>query len=327
MSARWRSGSTSAGGLRQVREHVEPELAEIDGHEEAPRRLDERAADHRHLGRAARHAREVGRHRDQLAGEAAREVELRVDAAVGADVLAQRDDPRVAEAAEEAPPDDERDDRVRVLDLLERLGRRRPAGLRVARDGELQLLEQDAAELLRRVDVERVAGDRLDLRGEIGVDLGERCLGAVEAGRIDNQAAQLHAHERLLECEVLVHVRAIDVRDQRVPDRARGRGEQARVGAGALGRQRAPRLALLADAAHGVLLGQRAAERVTRDERQVVRRPVGRLRHVRRAHRVAGDAAQRDTGAVQHAVSPTSASHSATLAGPTPKRLWTISGV
>ena len=77
---------------------------------------------------------------------------------------AQRADPAVAQAAaSRRQRSTRRDDRMRVLDPLQRFVRRAEAGLGVAARLAAQLLEEHLAELRRRVDVEGVAGERFDL--------------------------------------------------------------------------------------------------------------------------------------------------------------------
>src|SRR5689334_20175914 len=116
-----------------------------------------------------------------------------MNAAIEVDAATQRDHPVVAKAPERAPTKDERDDRMRVLDSLERLDGRAPACLRVADDGQLELFEEHAPELLRRVDVERMPSELVNLPFEVAFDLRECDLGSVERGRIDDDARQLHA--------------------------------------------------------------------------------------------------------------------------------------
>jgi hypothetical protein len=285
--------------LREVREHVQPELVEVDRHQHPPRRRDEGAPDHLHLGRAPRDPAQVRAGVDQAAGERARDVEARVHAAVDVDAPAQRDHPAVAQAPEQAPADHERHDRVRVLDPLQRLGRGAPPGLGVARDREAELREQHVAELLGRVDVEPVAGQNLDARGQVGLDVRERPLGPLERRSVDGQAGELHAHAGAGQLEVLGPERGVDVRRQRAVDRAaRVRGQPGEL-RGAGDGQRGPGPALLPDAALGVLVGEGAAEHVPGDAGEVVGRPVARLRQVRDVRRVAGDARELDAGPAQ----------------------------
>ena len=120
---------------------MQPELVVIDREQHVTRTRYERSPDSRHLRRSAGNARQVGVGVDEPAAERARRMRARMHATVARDARAQRDDPAIAQAAQHAPAQHERDDRMRVLDPLERFDRRAPAGLGMADDRELQLLE------------------------------------------------------------------------------------------------------------------------------------------------------------------------------------------
>ena len=89
------------------------------------------------------------------------------------------------------------DDRMLAGELLERGGVGREAGLRLLLRRQLQLVEQDLAELLGRVDVEVLAGV-LDDRGSEPVALGGHLV--VETSQLDDVDADadvLHAGQHL----------------------------------------------------------------------------------------------------------------------------------
>ena len=94
------------------------------------------------------------------------------------------------------------DDRVDAAELLEHRGVGRVAGLRPASVREVQLLEQDLAELLGGVDVEAAAGKREDLFADAGQFIGEAPGEAVEDAEINAYTGLLHAEEDGSECEV-----------------------------------------------------------------------------------------------------------------------------
>ena len=87
----------------------------------------------------------------------------RVDAAVGADERRQRVGVGAAQLLDLAVLQQRLDDRVLLGHLLERVGVGRRAGLRLLHRREPELLEQDAPQLRRGVDVERLARVRVDL--------------------------------------------------------------------------------------------------------------------------------------------------------------------
>ena len=108
-------------------------------------------------------------------------VERRVEPAVVGDQRRQRLDVGRAELRVDPPVEHRLDDRVDADELLEHRRVGRVAGLRLPALGQLQLAEQDVAELLRRADRELVADRGVDLLlepGDLGVELaiehGER---------------------------------------------------------------------------------------------------------------------------------------------------------
>src|SRR5689334_19951180 len=102
-------------------------------------RRHEGAANARHLRGATGHAREIGIRVDDLPRKRARLMEARVVATVGIDRATKRIDPVVSKSPQGSPAEDERYDRMSVLDALERFDAGAPARLRPQRDRELQL--------------------------------------------------------------------------------------------------------------------------------------------------------------------------------------------
>ena len=166
-------------------------------------------------------------------------------------------------------------------------------------DGQLELLEQDASELRRRVDVELLAGQLVDARrvaGELLFDVpradGQRRPVDEDAGALD---VGQHRHERHLE---LAHDRdRVAPRDTRARQRPGELPRQVGPFAGEvedrLRRQAAKRLRLRALAAD-LVLGQRAIPELL--ERAVLDGMTGscRVEQIAGDHRVERDAAQRD---------------------------------
>ena len=133
-----------------------------------PVRGDERRADP---------APELGAHGDRLEvrvrrreppGRGDRLVDRRVQPAVPlVDQLGQRQQVRVEELRQLAPLLDDRDERVVVADRPQDAGVGRVAGLALAPGGELELLEEDPGELLRRAELELLARVLVRLRLEL----------------------------------------------------------------------------------------------------------------------------------------------------------------
>ena len=99
---------------------------------------------------------------------------------VGVDQVRQRVEVGVLQLGQLAPGLDLLDDRVLVADLGEDAGVGREAGFAATLAGQLELLEEDAADLLRRADRELLLGQLEDLPfegvdplAEAGADLGQ----------------------------------------------------------------------------------------------------------------------------------------------------------
>jgi hypothetical protein len=144
---------------------------------------------------------------------------------------------------------------MRVLDPFECLDRRAPARLGVAHDRKLELFEEHRPELLRRVDVERVPRQPVDLRLELGLDLGERFFGAIELGRVDDEPGELHPHAHVLHLEVIREELSVERWLELLPDGGGRIRELTGVFRDPPGGDGLPGLALLADATNGVFFG------------------------------------------------------------------------
>ncbi len=133
---------------------------------------------------------------------------------LGVDQVRQRVEVGVLQLGQLAPGLDLLDDRVLVADLGEDAGVGREAGFAAPLAGQAELLEEDAADLLRRADRELLLGQledlllqRLDPLAEAGADLGQ-ALG-VELQplafhrRQDVDQRQLDLAQQLLQAELL----------------------------------------------------------------------------------------------------------------------------
>ena len=169
---------------------------------------------------------------------------------------------------------------------------------------QLQLLEQDLAELLRRVDVELLAGQLEDPRGvarQLAFDVlrlrGQRGAVDADAGALD---VGEHGDERHLELAEHL-VQPIGHEQRRQPVRQLPR--QVRALAGEVQRRLRRQLRnrhRLGAAAADVLLGQRlVAEMLERGSFERVARP-RRVEQVAGEHRVERQPAQRDAVGLQH---------------------------
>ena len=170
--------------------------------------------------------------------------------------------------------------------------------------GKLQLVEEDHRELLRGVDVERLAGKLEDLRAprsQLGVDA---CRLACERGLIDSNAVPLdvrkHRHERKLHvAEQRLEAILAQATAQRLGELPReigalaGEAEQRRCG------QVRQRDGLLPGAADVFLRERLVAQMLERDLLDGVARP-GRIEHVAREHRVELEPVEGDALVRQH---------------------------
>ncbi len=181
-----------------VREDAQLDLAVVGGDQPVPLLRDEGRADL---------PSELGADRDRLqvrirgrkpAGRGSRLVERRVQAAIRLrDQQRQRAEIRVDELRELAPLLDHLDDLVLAAERAKHARVGRVAGLAFATRCQLQRLEQDPGDLLRRADQELLAGELQrvclqffdsvgeagrDLAHAIGVDLDARVLHRCEHG-------------------------------------------------------------------------------------------------------------------------------------------------
>ena len=108
-----------------------------------------------------------------------------------------------AELLDLAVAQEDVDDRVVLRHLLQRVGVGRGAGLGLLDRREPELLEEHDAQLRRRVDVELLAGDPVDLADEEVALLGELAPEIVEEDPVDRMPGVLHLrqhpYERALE--------------------------------------------------------------------------------------------------------------------------------
>jgi len=88
--------------------------------------------------------------------------------------------------------EDRGDDFVLVPQRLERVCVGRVAGLRALADGKPEVFEEDLGELLRRVQVEFLAGQLLDLGFEGGELAAQLVLHVLQVGHVDRDALRLH---------------------------------------------------------------------------------------------------------------------------------------
>jgi hypothetical protein len=107
----------------------------------------------------------------------------------------QRHEVRVEELRELAPLLDHGHDLVLGADRAQHLRVGRVAGLALAAGRELELLEQDAAELLRRAEHELLVRELVRARLELLDAVGEAGGDLAHAVRVDADAGLLHPAE------------------------------------------------------------------------------------------------------------------------------------
>ena len=179
-----------------VREDAQLDLAVVGRQESRAVRCDERRADA---------AAELGAHRDRLEvgvgrREAARRRDRLVDRRVEPpvrriDQRGEREQIRVEELRQLAPLLDDGDERVVVADRAQDARVGRVAGLPLPARGELELLEEDPCELLRRAELERLPGELERLRLELLDPLLEACGDLAHPVRVDPDPRLLHVRE------------------------------------------------------------------------------------------------------------------------------------
>src|SRR5260221_10273988 len=147
-----------------MREDAQLDLRVVRRYEPVSGLCDERAPDLATELCANRDGLEVRIRRRQTAGRGDRLVEMRVEATVVTEEVGQRAEVGVEQLRQLAPLLDDLDDRVLVPDRAENARVRRVAGLAFATRRELELLEQDASDLLRRAEHELLARTLIGLR-------------------------------------------------------------------------------------------------------------------------------------------------------------------
>ena len=118
-----------------------------------------------------------------------------MDAAVGSHQGRQRVGVCAAEFFDLAIAQEDRDDLVIVGHLLQRVGVGRGTGLRLLDRREPEVFEQDLAQLRGRVDVELLAGHRVDLGLEPAALVAQFLAEVVEELDVDANAGFLHARQ------------------------------------------------------------------------------------------------------------------------------------
>ncbi len=166
------------------------------------------------------------------------------------DQVGQRVEVGVLQLGQLAPGLDLLDDRVLVADLLEHPGVGREAGFAAALAGQLEFLEEDAADLLRRADRELLAGELVDVLLQLVDPLAEAGADLGEALGVELQPLAFHRREDADQRQLdLAHQRLeAEADDPRQLVLGEG-GDEARL----LGRVE-PRLGLLAERQLAVVL-------------------------------------------------------------------------
>ena len=178
-----------------VGENSELDLRVVGGQQALARLGDERGADL---------AAELGPDRDRLQvrvrgrqapGRGDVLVDRRVQPPVLADQRRQRAEIGVQKLRQLAPLLDHRDDLVVGADRAQDLAVGRVAGLPLAAGSQLELLEEDPAELQRRADHELLARELVGARLELLDAIGEPRGDLAHAVRVDPDARVLHRRE------------------------------------------------------------------------------------------------------------------------------------
>ena len=231
------------GILRDVRHDAQLDLRVIGRHDPVARRRDERLADAAALGGADRDVLQVRVGRRQTPGDSDRLAIGGVHAPVG--IGTRRQLVAVRRLQLRQPPVLEQHLRQRVVlgQLFQHflVGRRR-AARRLLDDRQLQLPEQDLADLLRAAEVERLTRQFGRLPFEFGDAPGEFGALRFQLRAVDQHAGALHfeQHLRDRQFDVLVDraqlLVRLDVRPQRVMQRQRDLGILGGVLGGAIER-------------------------------------------------------------------------------------------
>ena len=265
---RWTSSPAPEGidqalVARVVGEDAQLDLRVVRRQEPAALGRHEGLADAHPIRAADRDVLDVGLRRRDPSGGGAELMEGRMDAP-GARVheRRQRVDVGVLELAEPAVREDLQRQIVLRRELREHVFVRRVAGLGLPDRPELQLLEQDLLQLLRRGDQEALSGQRVDLLLELRELPAEVPREARQRGFVDPHPGALHAREHARERELRAAVERVhpglrELAGERLFQTPRGAGLRPGPGRHLLERDLARRARLRAAA--GELVPARAA--------------------------------------------------------------------
>ena len=178
-----------------VRKQAQLDLAVVRVHEHLAGRGHEHLADLRAELAAHGDILQVRLSRRQAPRRRDGHLEVRVDAPVGRDLLEQPVGIGGLELRERAVIEDLLDDRVLAAQLVEHGGIRAPAGLGLFPGRKHEPLEENSAELLRRLDVERLARERPDALLELLDAAREALAEVVQRLAVDQKARLLHARQ------------------------------------------------------------------------------------------------------------------------------------
>ena len=188
MSSPRRNASRRLRLAGHVGEDPELDLRVVGRQQAMPRLGDERGADLPAELRPDRDRLEIGIRGRQPAGRGDRLVDRRMQAAVRPEQRGQRLEIRVEQLRELAPLLDDRDDLVVAPDRPQHLAVRRVPGLPLATGRQLELLEQDAAQLHGRADDELLAGELVRPCLELLDPVAKPCRDLTHAVRVDADA-------------------------------------------------------------------------------------------------------------------------------------------
>lgn len=134
-------------------------------------------------------------------------LEVRVDAPVGRDLLEQPVCIGGLELREHAVVEDLVDDRVLAAQLFEHGGIRAPAGLGLFSGREHELIKQHMAELLRRLDVERLARAGPDALLQLLDGACEALAEIIQRLAVHEKARVLHARQHRAQRQLNVRIK------------------------------------------------------------------------------------------------------------------------
>ena len=189
-----------------VREQAQLDLAVVRVHEHLAGRGHEHLADLRAELAAHGDILQVRLCRRQASRRRDGHLEVRMDAPVGGDLLEQPVGIGGLEFCERAVIEDLLDDGVLAAQLVEHGGVCAPAGLGLFPGRKHEPLEQNAAKLLRRLDVERLARERPDALLELLDAAREALAEVVQCLAVDQKARLLHARQHRAQRQLNVRV-------------------------------------------------------------------------------------------------------------------------